>query len=64
MESAITDEFYNPKTGLFNARTIFRRLKEKDPTITFKEVKDKLKNQSVQQIFQEFRERKKDFTTF
>lgn len=60
----IRDEFYNPKSGLWNADKIYRKLKAKGIKVKLKEVKAILDNQLVTQVYKPTVKPKKDrFTT-
>ena len=50
-------EFYNPKTGLVNAQTIYNNLKDKTK-ITLQDVKNYVKKQEVTQIHKPYPTRK------
>ena len=45
--------YYDPKTGLTSEDKLYRRLKQLDPNITKKDVKEFLSSQEVNQVFKQ-----------
>lgn len=64
IQQEIKDEFYNPKTGLWNANKIYKKLKAKGLKVKLKDVRDVLSKQLVTQVYKQVPQKKKDrFTT-
>eukprot|EP00729_Bicosta_minor_P018445 gene18445-35536_t len=54
------DAFYNPKTGLWNASKIYKKLKAQGVKVKLKDVKAVLDQQLVTQVYKPVPKKKKD----
>lgn len=59
----IREEFYNPKTGLWSADKVFRKLKARGVKTTLSQVEKVLANQQVSQVYKPQGKYKEKFTT-
>lgn len=60
IQQQIKDAFYNPKTGLWNASKIYKKLKAQGVKVKLKDVKAVLDQQLVTQVYKPVPKKKKD----
>ena len=63
MEEKIKEEYYNPKTGFWDAKKIYQKLKERGEKVTLKDVKRVIGKQELTQIFKPIPRYKQQYRT-